>query len=460
MGEEKKDMKTILVVDDSKANLTLSKQALEEYYQVSLVISGQMALRFLEKKTPDLILLDINMPEMDGKETLRQIRSIEEYKDIPVIFLTAKTDPETEVECLKLGATDFIAKPFVPQVMRSRIARTLELEEYRKQAEKKAKKFENIASTDAMTGLWNRNYLTTKIDESLAAGKTAAYLIVDVDHFKSVNDKLGHIMGDKVLIRLAHMMMEYFPNDTVARLGGDEFVIFIVDPPEHDVLCEKLASFQKTVNEDLERTTNGIATLSIGVALAPQDGANMDTLYDKADRALYVVKKESRNSFRFYDSTLPSKQAKADLPSSVEVDVRVLIQQLREPGTIRGAYWQEYEPFLSTFRFVERSSSRSDESFCVMLTTLLNENGEKLEDDILEQNMDILYTAIQDTLRKGDVFTKYSSSQYVVMLPSANKEAGGQIAAERLKRFFNEKKSHPGVVLKTDLAMMNMVERT
>ena len=413
-------MKSILVVDDSKANLTLAKQALEDYYQVNLVISGQMALRFLEKKTPDLILLDINMPEMDGKETLKQIRATEENKEIPVIFLTAKTDPETEVECLELGATDFIAKPFVPQVMRSRIARTLELEEFRRQAEKKAKKFESIASKDSMTGLWNRSYLTTKIDETLEKGLTAAYMIVDVDHFKSVNDKLGHIMGDKVLKRLAHMMMEIFPNDTVARLGGDEFVIFIVDLPEHDVLCERIQTFQDLVNADLNETTSGIATLSIGVALSPQDGTNMDTLYDKADRALYVVKKESRNSFRFYDTTLPSKQAKADRPSSIETDIRVLMQQLREPGTIRGAYWQEYEPFLSIFRFIECSLARSEDSFCVLLATLMNENGEQLSEETLEPSMDILYSAIQDTLRKGDVFTKYSSSQYVVMLPSAN----------------------------------------
>ncbi len=453
-------MKSILVVDDSKANLTLAKQALEDYYQVNLVISGQMALRFLEKKTPDLILLDINMPEMDGKETLKQIRATEENKEIPVIFLTAKTDPETEVECLELGATDFIAKPFVPQVMRSRIARTLELEEFRRQAEKKAKKFESIASKDSMTGLWNRSYLTTKIDETLEKGLTAAYMIVDVDHFKSVNDKLGHIMGDKVLKRLAHMMMEIFPNDTVARLGGDEFVIFIVNPPEHDVLCERIQTFQDLVNADLNETTSGIATLSIGVALSPQDGTNMDTLYDKADRALYVVKKESRNSFRFYDTTLPSKQAKADRPSSIETDIRVLMQQLREPGTIRGAYWQEYEPFLSIFRFIERSLARSEDSFCVLLATLMNENGEQLSEETLEPSMDLLYSAIQDTLRKGDVFTKYSSSQYVVMLPSANAEKGGEIAAKRLRDHFDKIKKDPGVVLKTDLTMMNMVERS
>jgi len=446
-------------VDDSKANLTLAKQALDEYYQVSLVTSGQMALRFLEKRMPDLILLDINMPEMDGLETLRQIRANHDYKDIPVIFLTAKTDPETEVECLKLGAADFIGKPFVPQVMRSRIARTLELEEFRRLAEKRAKRFESIASKDPMTGLWNRSYLTQKIELSLAQGTSAAYMIVDVDHFKSVNDKLGHIVGDQVLNRLAHMMMEYFPEDSVGRLGGDEFVIFMENPPSNERLSERLSAFQAAVNADLKEATNGIASLSIGIALAPQDGNNMDTLYDKADRALYVVKKEGRNNFRFYDSTLPSKQAKVDRPEAIEMNIRTLMQQLKEPGTIRGAYWQDYEPFLAIFRFIERMMARSEQTFCVMLATLLDSEGNMLDPNILEPSMDVLFTAIQDTLRKGDVFTKFSGAQYIIMLPSAKAESGAKIACDRLQKRFDAINFNPDVTLKLDLTMMDMVER-
>ncbi len=452
-------VKTILVVDDSKANLMLAKQALDEFYQISLVTSGQMALRFLEKRVPDLILLDINMPEMDGLETLRQIRANHDFNEIPVIFLTARTDPETEVECLKLGAADFIGKPFVPEVMRSRIARTLELEEFRRLAEKRAKRFENIASKDPMTGLWNRSYLTQKIEVSLAKGATAAYMIVDVDHFKSVNDKLGHIVGDQVLNRLAHMMIDAFPDEVVGRLGGDEFVVFMENPPEHDVLCERIQAFQNEVNEDLKEATNGIATLSIGIALAPQDGNNMDTLYDKADRALYVVKKEGRNNFRFYSSTLPSKQAKLDRPEAIEMNIRTLMQQLKEPGTIRGAFWQDYEPFLAIFRFIERMLARSEQTFCVMLATLLDPEENTLDPKVLEPAMDVLFTAIQDTLRKGDVFTKFSGAQYIIMLPSAKAEAGAKIARDRLQARFDLINSDPNVVLKLDLTMMDMVER-
>lgn len=128
-------MKHILIVDDNKSNLVMAKQELSEEYLITPVTSGMQALQFLEKKYTDLILLDINMPEMDGRETMRRIREREEWKHIPIIFLTADSTPETEAQCLSDGADDFIAKPFVPQVMKSRISRILELNELRNDLE-------------------------------------------------------------------------------------------------------------------------------------------------------------------------------------------------------------------------------------------------------------------------------------------------------------------------------------
>lgn len=125
------DMKHILIVDDNKTNLVMAKQELSGEYQVTPVTSGAQALLFLEKKHTDLILLDIAMPEMDGWETMRRIRENKAWSQIPIIFLTADASPETESRCLTDGADDFIAKPFVPQVMRSRISRILELHELR-----------------------------------------------------------------------------------------------------------------------------------------------------------------------------------------------------------------------------------------------------------------------------------------------------------------------------------------
>lgn len=132
--------KHILIVDDNKANLTMAREVLIGEYDINLVISGAQALQFLSKKATDLILLDINMPEMNGIETMQKIKENSLWSKIPVIFLTADTNIDMEMECLDLGAVDFIAKPFVPKIMLSRIARTLELEDYRTDLEKAVEK--------------------------------------------------------------------------------------------------------------------------------------------------------------------------------------------------------------------------------------------------------------------------------------------------------------------------------
>lgn len=119
-------MKHILVVDDNKQNLVYIKSVLSDEFQVTPVLSGEQALKFLEKKHPDLILLDLCMPEMDGKETMARIKLKEEWTDIPIIFLTADTEQETEKQCLQAGADGFIAKPFVPQVMKGQLWHVLE----------------------------------------------------------------------------------------------------------------------------------------------------------------------------------------------------------------------------------------------------------------------------------------------------------------------------------------------
>ncbi len=127
--------KTILVVDDDRTNLIMAERLLGEEYNIVSVTSGELALRFLTKRRPDLILLDINMPDMDGFEVMHNIKANDEWGKIPVIFLTADKDSATEVECLKMGAVDFVGKPFGPEIIRHRIRRTIEIEEYRKDLE-------------------------------------------------------------------------------------------------------------------------------------------------------------------------------------------------------------------------------------------------------------------------------------------------------------------------------------
>ena len=131
--------KHVLIVDDNTTNLKLAENTLKPHYRVTLLISGEQALKFLMKNRPDLILLDILMPGMDGFETIRHIKANPYTKDIPVIFLTAKSESISEVNALNLGAADFIAKPFVPEIMLRRVSMQIELSLYRNQLEQMVK---------------------------------------------------------------------------------------------------------------------------------------------------------------------------------------------------------------------------------------------------------------------------------------------------------------------------------
>ena len=158
-------MKHILVVDDNKVNLVSAKNLLSGNYKVTAVTMGAQALKFLENNVVDLILLDKNMPEMDGFEVMAKLQEREKTKNIPIVFLTADSDAGIESRCIREGAFDFIAKPFVPEVMLSRIEKVIELDELRrnlaKELDEKTKEVRlvrNKALQDVLTCLWNRSY--------------------------------------------------------------------------------------------------------------------------------------------------------------------------------------------------------------------------------------------------------------------------------------------------------------
>ena len=254
-------MKTILVVDDDKLNLSAARKVLSGEYKVIPVVRGTQVLSYLENEECDMILLDISMPEMDGFELLRKIRTMENGKDIPVIFLTADNDTETETRCFKEGAIDFIVKPFVPAVMQSRIGRALELEELRRgladKLEKKTREVSDIKSKsyqDALTGLWNRAYTENAVNEMISQGKKGALFMLDMDNFKAVNDNYGHIAGDETLKIFAGTLKKFAgEGDVLCRIGGDEFMIFVKDVTEKSELgsraAEIISGFQKKFAE-------------------------------------------------------------------------------------------------------------------------------------------------------------------------------------------------------------------
>ena len=181
-------LKKILIVDDDVINCMLAKHALINDYDVITVNSGSEALALLIKESPDLILMDIEMPEMDGKTVVRNIKAHDAWNKIPVVFLTADSSPITEADCLQCGADDFITKPFVVDVMRQRVSKVLEAHEVRKDLQE-ALDQETIKSyTDMLTGLKNRAYLEKELKKLLEEGHGGTLFMTDLDNFKSMND--------------------------------------------------------------------------------------------------------------------------------------------------------------------------------------------------------------------------------------------------------------------------------
>lgn len=430
-------MKHILIVDDDNMNCMIAKHALGKDYCVTAVQSGDEALNFLKSERPDLILMDIEMPGMNGKEAAKIIKEQGEWANIPIIFLTADTDPATEAECLKWGADDFITKPFVPIIMTSRVSRILELYELRKdlekQLEKKTKQMELATMkslTDALTGLHNRDYLEKNLQAYLAEGNSGTLFMIDLDNFKTMNDTYGHIVGDKTLQYFAEVLKIHAQdNDIVCRLAGDEFVTFYGGLTDREAVTQKAAGIIRMFSEKMGVLGYpGIVSVSIGIMIT--DGnETFQSLYNKADKSLYFVKNNGKNAYHIYGE---QKDTPEEINTVVDLDV---VYRMMEDGIEenKGAFHVAYDEFKKVYDFIVRYVERKQQMMQVVLFTL------ELEEqcDIGEENaMNILENAIVTSLRAMDAGTKYSNRQYVVLLLDTNSENGRMVADRVLEKFY------------------------
>lgn len=435
-------MKTILVVDDDKQNLAAAREVLSGEYRVLPIMKGQQALTYLESGDCDIILLDINMPEMDGFEVLKRIREMEQHRSIPVIFLTADNDVETETRCFKEGAIDFIAKPFVPDVMLSRIGRILELEELRRsladRLEQKTREVSDIMSKsrqDPLTGLWNRVYTEETINDMLEHGTEGALMMMDLDNFKSINDNYGHIAGDKTLQMFAETLRDISTEeDVLCRIGGDEFVVFVKDVTSKSELSNHAAGIIANLCgkiEECEFDTN--TSISIGIARTPEDGTQFTDLYNAADKALYYVKQNGKNFYHFFSDTLQAENNRG----GKTVDLKYLQELMSRADNGMGPYHMDFESFHHVYNFISRFVDRSHRDVQTLLFTVCENGNAQLDAAENEYVLELLEKAIYTSLRRSDVSTRYSSKQLIVILMDTNGE-NGDMVAERIIENFNK----------------------
>lgn len=280
----------LLIVDDQPANIQALHRVFAGDCQVLMATDGARALQLCRERQPDLLLLDVQMPGMDGHELCAELKADPMLRAIPVIFVTAQDRPEDETRALDAGAADFITKPFNPSIVRARVRTQLTLKA-------QADLLRELAFIDGLTGVHNRRHFDERfMAEARRAQRTRsplAIVLADVDHFKRYNDALGHLAGDDCLRRVASGLRGCLrrPTDLLARYGGEEFVSLL---PDTD-LAGAIGVAQ--LMEDTVRAlalphpgVQGCVTISLGVSA----GTQADGLVEAADRALYLAKAAGR----------------------------------------------------------------------------------------------------------------------------------------------------------------------
>lgn len=290
---------TILIVDDMPINIQILARALQSTCQIKIATDGAKALEIARsEQRPDLILLDIEMPQMDGYKIIKKLKSNPQTSNIPVIFITIRDDAEDESKGLNMGAVDYITKPFRLPVVRARIKTQLALK-------RKTDILEEMVSLDGLTNIPNRRRFDeiAKKEWKRAArnGSPLSLAMIDIDWFKNFNDCYGHASGDDCLKAVADKLKNTLerPADSVARYGGEEFAAVLPKTDAHGVkiIAEKIRSDIESLGipHSASKICNCV-TVSVGAAtMLAQKNGSVATLIEAADRMLYEAKEGGRN---------------------------------------------------------------------------------------------------------------------------------------------------------------------
>ena len=659
--------KIILIVDDDRLTLSTAQKLLGSEYKVVAVNSGKQAFKYLERHMPDLILLDINMPEIDGFEVMAKLQKDARWSKIPVIFLTADRSAETEIKCFGVGACDYIAKPFEPNIMLSRIRSTIELDGYRKDLQRrldeKTKEMERITiqaimtvantvdakddytkghsmrvaaysellaqrlgwseeeiqniyyvamlhdvgkigvpdavlnkpfkltdvefrlikghtlvgaeilndfkmfpnvnvgakyhherydgrgypeglkgesiplvarviglvdSYDAMTSnrvyrrrlnddvvmkelekgkgsqwdpelvdifvdlikegalekMWmpeedlatpifdsgkimgitmgNENILESPVDylTGLLSGQKGeedislslraeggALMLIDLDHFRQINDTHGHLMGDYALKTVADVLREVCENEIVCRTGGDEFLYYLPGVTDEEIVTRKVEALLEAFRKKQEETeVLKDAELSVGISISGMDGREFEELYRRADKALYLVKQSRGEHYGFFQ-----RSGILRTPEQSQNDLDKIMDAIKNQETYQGAFQVDYDEFNHVYDFVKHMSARSKKETQLLLFTLFSSTGSEVKLERMETAMQCMEQAICKSLRGVDVGARYSSSQFLVILLGTGRE-NVRVVTDRIVQNYFKLYGEKDITLTYDLA--------
>jgi diguanylate cyclase (GGDEF)-like protein len=302
----------VLVVEDSRTQSEwLAEVLAREGYEVQVAADGREAIRRVRTEPPDLVLLDMILPDLDGLEVLRIIKALPDEQFIPVILLSVKGDLDSRVTGLRIGADDFLAKPFADAEIQARAAAMLRIKSLQDQLRCAKLELEKLSVTDGLTGLYNHRHFEDRLREEFRRcqrySDPVSLLMLDLDHFKDVNDRYGHPFGDRVLRETAELLRSSVREpDICARYGGEEFAIILPKTHLQGALAVAERVFkslrQKTypleeASPDPDHPSVTRITASAGLAFYPsKDVTTSESLVKFADEALYRAKREGRDT--------------------------------------------------------------------------------------------------------------------------------------------------------------------
>jgi diguanylate cyclase len=322
---------SILIVDDMPSNIRLLREAVKDLGEVYYATNGETALDLARQRKPDIILLDIEMPDMDGYSVCRAIKADTLTRDAAVIFVTSHEQESYELKALESGGIDFIHKPLNVPVANARVKTHLALQQQIRQLliakrdleemHSKALRMTHLAEHDALTNLPNPVLLRDRAEQAIKTAERThnkvAMMLLDIDYFKAVNDEFGHRVGDRLLQQISQALTSILRiEDTACRQGGDEFIILLTDiistKQVAEFACRILDLFKQSWTIDNQAFS---LSVSLGISIYPNDSLTMDDLHRHADVAMYSAKQEGRDCFQFF---------------SKDIEVRIQNRRLQE----------------------------------------------------------------------------------------------------------------------------------
>ena len=300
--DQNNNKNSVLVVDDEKQNLETLTKILSPDYIVYAVKNGNDVLKIARKYLPDVILLDIVMPDMDGFDVFTKIKADELLRHIPIIFVTALGRPEDEEKGLAMGAVDYVIKPYNPAAVKLRVRNQIQIMN-------QIETIKQLSTIDPLTRISNRRSFDFRIclefDRARREKSPLSLIILDIDNFKKYNDTYGHLQGDAVLQAVAKIMEQSLRRslDFVARWGGEEFAAILPDTDSKGavLVAENVRTSIEKAAIPCHKGKETKVTVSIGVhTCIPTQSCKSKELFNGADKALYKAKKTGRNRVRVY----------------------------------------------------------------------------------------------------------------------------------------------------------------